>query len=69
MKFRDWKYALREEGWRRVFVWWPVEVGYHGERVWLEFAERRLDGWTGGPFGSCLWSYRLKEGSPEIGFQ
>jgi hypothetical protein len=70
MKFRDWRYELREKGWHKHFAWIPVKVGYNGEWAWLQFVERRLTGWGGiGRGYHETWSYRLKEGAPEVGFQ
>lgn len=69
MKYRDWRYELKEVGWHKHFAWLPVKIDHKGGTAWLKFVERRLDGWVSGPFGFQQWSYRLHEGAEEVGFQ
>lgn len=69
MLYKDWRYEAKNK-WIPHFAIIPRKVGYQGEMAWLQWIEKRLDCW-GGSFTdySEQWSYRLKEGSPEVGYQ
>lgn len=41
--------------WHRWFAWYPVKLK-NNQRVWLEYVERKLDGYTI-DYIAC-WSYR-----------
>jgi hypothetical protein len=49
-----------DTGWCRWFAWYPVSVG--GERVWLEWVERRFAGFV---LDDWFYCYRLPHAEAE----